>query len=153
MPGVKFDVNQEGENQRAKKAHTPLTSSTLTLATSYLDVPFGTDQIIDVGGAPWVTFMGHLTPGSATTITYRVLVSHDGVVFAPAPILTAQSGASGDSNAYPHEVTYAVADWTDDEIPLEARANGWRFWKLQAKVDSITGTPTLAVDAAAGNDS
>ena len=153
MPGVKFDINQEGENQRAKKAHTPLTSSALTLATSYSDVPFGSDSIIDLGGAPWVTFRGALTPGSATTLTFQVLISHDGTNFMPAPILTAQSGASGDSNAYPHEITYAVADWSGNEIPLEVRVNGWRFMKLQAKVDNITGAPSLTTHAAAGNDS
>lgn len=136
----------DGELLRAQKSASGISpSAQLSLSTSFQQV--GPD--IDLGNAPGLSAMLKWTYGADTqTLTLRVMVSHDGVVFQWAPSFGAVtvSAPNATSAANILNVTYLGSTWIEPGAtafaycPLEAQLTGWRFARIYAKASAAAGT-------------
>lgn len=101
---------------------------TLALATSYTWI----SQRIEARQHEEVSLYGVMTVGSATALTLRIDSSDDGENWSP--VLDPDTGLPVEK-AYTPAAAFCVPLY----VPSHA------FVRVQAKVDSVTGSPTLAL--------
>lgn len=144
-----------GELFRAQKGASANTSAQLTLTTAYQDLVFSGNAGLNAGAAPNAAFVGVWTPGAtATSVTLRALVSLDGGTTYAAPP-TIPSPTDGTNTAYQSEIVFNKANWGNVDTAMNIACildavKGYRTFKIQAKSDSASGSPTLVLQTASG---
>lgn len=145
----------DGELQRPQKsASDTAVAAAITLTTSYQAVT----PTIDLGNAPRISAMlDWKWTANTQTLSVQIWVSHDGVVFAPAPSFGSPtvSAPTATSVANVAVVTYLGSSWLSPDTlyslcPFEADLPGWRFAQLYVKSSAAAGTLAVTSTIRAG---
>ena len=137
----------DGELQRPQKGASSTAISVFTIDTSYAAL----GPVIDLGNAPRISAMlDWKWTANTQVLSLQIWVSHDGVVFAPAPSFgnPTVSAPTATSVANQAVVTYLGSSWLDPTTayslcPFEADLPGWRFAQLYAKGSAALGTVAI----------